>query len=113
MPPEQPKPGLQAERTQLSWERSALGFLVGGAIPLLREGGPLNVARGLLAVLAVVLALLVVWLGRVRGQQTYSMHQEAGRKVVAPPRTEVLVLGWAVAGFAAAIVITLMLKLPA
>lgn len=108
MPPEQPKPGLQAERTQLSWERSALGFLVGGAIPLLREGGPLNVARGLLAVLAVVLALLVVWLGRVRGRQT-----NAGRGIVPAPRTQVLVLGWAVAGFAAAIVITLMLKLPA
>lgn len=108
MPPQQRKPGLQAERTQLSWERSALGFLVGGAIPLLREGGPLEVARGLLAVLAVVLALLVVWLGRVRGRHT---HSERG--IVPPPRTEVLVLGWAVAGFAAAIVVTLMLKLPA
>ncbi len=113
MPPQQRRPGLQAERTQLSWERSALGFLVGGAIPLLREGGPLEAARGLLAVLAVVLALLVVRLGRVRGRQTYAMHPATGRTVVAPPRTEVLVLGWAVAGFAAAIVITLMLKLPA
>jgi uncharacterized membrane protein YidH (DUF202 family) len=108
MAPQQRKPGLQAERTQLSWERTALGFLVGGAIPLLREGGPLEVVRGLLAVLAVALALLVVWLGRVRGRQT-----NAGAGIVPPPRTQVLVLGWAVAGFAAAIVITLMLKLPA
>ena len=104
-PPE--RPGLQAERTQLSWERSALGFLVGGTIPLLKEGGPLEVVRGALAVLAVVLALLVVYLGRVRARQTY------GRSVVAPPRIPVLVLGWAVAGFAAAIVIMLMLRLPA
>lgn len=65
-------------------------------------------ARGLLAVLAVVLSLLVVWLGRVRGRRT---HAERG--IVLSPRTEVLVLGWAVAGFAAAIVVTLMLKLPA
>ena len=108
MRPQQPKPGLQAERTQLSWERSALGFLVGGAIPLLREGGPLNVARGLLAVLAVVLALLVVWLGRVRGRKTNTRA-----RVVPAPGTEVLVFGWAVAGFAAAIVVTLMLRMPA
>ena len=113
MPPEERKPGLQAERTQLSWERSALGFLVGGAIPLLREGGPLEVARGLLAVLAVVLALLVVLLSRVRRRQTYATDSETGSKVVVPPRTEVLVLGWAVAGFAATVVVTLMLKLPA
>ena len=112
MPPQERKPGLQAERTQLSWERSALGFLVGGAIPLLREGGPLEVARGLLAVLAVVLALLVVLLGRARARQTSATHPAAGREVVAPPRTEVLVLGWAVAGFAAAVAVTLMLKLP-
>lgn len=108
MTPEQRKPGLQAERTQLSWERTALGFLVGGAIPLLREGGPLNVARGVLAVLAVVLALLVVWLGRVRGR-----HTHAERGIVLPPRTEVLVVGWAVGCFAAAIIVTLMLRLPA
>lgn len=106
MPPPR-RPGLQAERTQLSWERSALGFLIGGTIPLLKEGGPLEVARGVLAVVAVVLALLVVVLGRVRARQTY------GRSVVAPPRTEVLVLGCAVAGFAAAIVVTLMVRLPA
>lgn len=108
MRPQQPKPGLQAERTQLSWERSALGFLVGGAIPLLREGGPLEVVRGILAVLAVALALLVVWLGMVRGRKT---NARAG--VVPAPGTEVLVLGWAVAGFAAAIVVTLMLRTPA
>jgi putative membrane protein len=108
MPPQQRRSGLQAERTQLSWERSALGFLVGGAIPLLRDGGPLGAVRGILAVLAVVLALLVVWLGRVRGRKT-----NAGAGIVPPPRTEVLVLGWAVAGFAAAIVITLMLRWPA
>ena len=69
-------------------------------------------ARGILAVLAVVLALLVVLLGRVRARKTRATRPAAGREVVPPPRTAVLVLGWAVAGFAAAIVLTLMLKLP-
>jgi uncharacterized membrane protein YidH (DUF202 family) len=92
----------------LSWERTALGFLVAGAIPLLRVGGPLEVVRYILAVLAVVLALLVVWLGWVRGR-----HTNPGRGIVPPPRIGVLVLGWAVVGFAAAIVVTLMLRLPA
>src|SRR5258708_22983708 len=56
------RPSLQAERTELSWERTAIGFLVSGAIPLLRPGGPLAVGRTSLAITAVLLALLVVWL---------------------------------------------------
>lgn len=84
-------------------------FLVGGGIPLLREGGPLDAARTALAVLAVVLALLVVWLGQVRGRRTLEVHPESGRKVIASPRLEVLILGWGTAGFAAVIVLFLML----
>lgn len=41
--------GLQAERTALSWERSALGFLVGGTLVLLRPHGPLQAGRIALA----------------------------------------------------------------
>jgi putative membrane protein len=90
--------GLQAERTQLSWERSAIGFLASGAIPLLRAG-PLSVGRTLLAFTAVALSLLVIWLGHVRAKRI-----AARTTVVRPPRIEVLVIGWATAGFAAAIV---------
>jgi putative membrane protein len=93
------KPGLQAERTQLAWERSAIGFLAGGAIPLLREGGPLAVGRTLLAVMAVLLALLVVVLARARAH-----------RFRATPRTEVVLIGWATAGFATTIVVLLMLS---
>jgi putative membrane protein len=95
----QEKPGLQVERTQLAWERTAFGFLVGGAIPLLREGGPLAVGRGLLAGMAVLLALLVVVLARARAQ-----------RISATPRTEVLLLGSATAGFATTVAVLLTMS---
>jgi putative membrane protein len=108
--PRQPqgKPGLQAERTRLSWERSAIGFLVSGAIPLLRQGGPLAVGRALLAVTAVLLALLVLRLGRGRGRRIRAIRVIAGRKIVSNARAEVLLIGWATAGFATAIVVLLV-----
>jgi putative membrane protein len=96
--PQQEKPGLQAGRTQLAWERTAVGFIASGAIPLLREGGPLAVGRTLLAVIAVLLALVILVMGRARAQ-----------RIRATPRTQVLLLGWATFGFAAIIVIRLVL----
>ena len=57
------KPGLPAERTLLSWERSSFGFLVGGALVLLRQHGPLGPGRILLAFTAALLGLLVLALG--------------------------------------------------
>jgi putative membrane protein len=98
------KPGLQAERTQLSWQRSGIGFLASGAIPLLRQGGPLAVVGTLLAVTAVLLALLVLRLGRGRGQRIRAIRRIAGQNIVPTARTEVLLIGWATAGFATAVV---------
>src|SRR5258705_5298810 len=90
-PPE--KPGLQAERTQLSWERSAFGFLVAGAIHLLGHG-PFTAGRTVLPIVGALLALLAVLL----------RHPRASRIAVAPG-TEVLLLGWATAGFSMLIVV--------
>jgi putative membrane protein len=87
------KPGLQAERTQLSWERNAFGFLAVGAIPLLSHG-PFTAGRAVLLVVGALLALLAVWLG----------HRRASR-IMLTPRTEVRLLGWATAGFAALLVV--------
>jgi uncharacterized membrane protein YidH (DUF202 family) len=87
------KPGLQAERTQLSWERSALSFLAAGALSLLGHG-PLDAGRTVLPAVGALLAILAVWLG----------HRRAGRVGVAP-KAEVAVLGWATAGFAALILV--------
>jgi uncharacterized membrane protein YidH (DUF202 family) len=105
----QDKPGLQAERTQLSWERSAIGFLASGAIPLLRQNGPLAAGRTLLAVTAVLLALLVLRLGRRRAQRIRAIRLIAGKNILPNARTEVLLIGWATAGFATAIIVLLML----
>ncbi|WP_099039150.1 DUF202 domain-containing protein [Mycobacterium neglectum] len=87
------KPGLQAERTQLSWERSAFSFIVAGAFPLLGNGPFDDAGQSVLPVVGAALAILVVVLGRRRA-----------RRITATPRTEVLLLGWATAGFAALIV---------
>ena len=109
MPGQPPgKPGLQAERTQLSWQRSGIGFLASGAIPLLRQGGPLAVGGTLLAVMAVLLALLVLQLGRRRGQRIKAIRRIAGENIVPNGRTDVLLIGWATASFATAIVVLLM-----
>jgi uncharacterized protein DUF202 len=94
------RPGLQAERTQLSWERTAIGFLTSGAIPLLRGGGPLAPGRTGLAVLAVLLALLVVCIGRDRA-----------RHFRTSPAVAVYLIGGATTVFATVIVTLLLLRL--
>jgi uncharacterized membrane protein YidH (DUF202 family) len=90
-PPE--KPGLQAERTQLSWERTAFSFLGAGALALLGRDGPLALGQTVLPVIGAALALLTAWMG----------HRRA-RRFAATPRIEVLVVGCATAGFAVLIV---------
>ncbi|WP_445942292.1 DUF202 domain-containing protein [Pseudonocardia sp. T1-2H] len=109
--PRQPqdKPGLQAERTELSWERSAIGLLASSAILLFRQTGPPAAARTLLAATAALLAVLVLGLGHRRGRRTRAIRVIAGKNIVSDARTEVLLIGWAVAGFATAIVLLLML----
>ncbi|WP_137148001.1 DUF202 domain-containing protein [Mycolicibacterium sp. CR10] len=102
------KPGLPAERTLMSWERSAFGFLVGGALVLLRQHGPLGPGRVALALLATVLALLVLGVGYRRSRQIRESPVIAGRLVVLAPRAEVLVIGGATFAFAAAIVAALL-----
>jgi putative membrane protein len=103
------KPGLQVERTALSWERSAFGLLAAGAILLLRPGGPLAVGRVLLAAVAVLLAVLVLGLGRRRRRRSATIRVVAGRNVVPDARTEVPLFGWAVTGFAVATVVLLLM----
>lgn len=87
-------------------------FLVSGAIPLVREDGPLGVARTLLAVVAVLLAAMVVWFSVRRGRRVVEVHPGSGRKVATVPTLEVVVLGWSTAAFAALVVVLLLLSLP-
>jgi putative membrane protein len=102
------KPGLPAERTLLSWERSAFGFLVGGALVLLRQHGPLGPGRTALAFAAAVLALLVLGLGYRRARQIRTSPVVGDRVVMFPPRIEVLFLGGATVSFSMAILVALL-----
>ncbi|MCB0949309.1 MAG: DUF202 domain-containing protein [Mycobacterium sp.] len=104
------KPGLPAERTLLSWERSAFGFLVGGALVLLRQHGPLGPVRTALALVATLLALLVLGLGYRRSRQIRESPVIGDRLVVFPPQVEVLAIGGATVGFATTIVVVLLLS---
>lgn len=109
MPRSEPrKPGLPAERTLLSWERSAFGFLVGGALVLLRQHGPLGPGRTALALTATLLALLVLGLGHRRSHQIRDSPVVAGRIVMPAPRAEILLIGGATVAFATAIVAALL-----
>jgi putative membrane protein len=105
----QDKPGLHAERTELSWERSAVGLLASSAILLFRQAGLLVVGRTLLAATVVLLALLVLGLGRRRGRRARAIRVIAGKNIVSDDRTEVLLIGSAVAGFATATVAVLLM----
>jgi uncharacterized membrane protein YidH (DUF202 family) len=73
-------PGLQAERTQLSWERTAIGFLAVGAIVLFRHDGPLATGRTVVAVATLLIALTVFGIARTRRMRDCA-------------RTEVLLVG--------------------
>ena len=100
------KPGLAAERTLLSWERSSFGFLVGGALVLLRQHGPFGGGRTLLALTAALLALLVLGLGYRRSKQIRGSPVIAGRVVMHV--VEVCLIGGATVGFAMAVVAVLL-----
>jgi uncharacterized membrane protein YidH (DUF202 family) len=89
--PPSERPGLQGERTELAWERSAVGLLAAAGLLLSRHVGPLAWGRITLVAADVALALLVIWLGRRRGRQIRALRtgpdgrstaQGAGREVV-------------------------------
>lgn len=102
-------PGLPAERTLLSWERSSFGFLVVGALVLLPRHGSLGPARAMLAITAMLLALLVLALGYRRSRRIRNSQMVNGRMVTFTPQLEVLFIGAATTGFAAAMVVVLLL----
>jgi uncharacterized membrane protein YidH (DUF202 family) len=102
--PQTAKPGLQAERTLLSWERSSLGLLVGGVLLLIRHHGPPIAGRAVLAVTAGLLALVVLGLSYRRSRRLRGEHG------VEVPSLEVLILGYGTAAFGLAVAVALVLS---
>jgi hypothetical protein len=89
------------EPTELAWERSALAPLAAAALLLFKHLGP-TPGRVLLAAADVLLALVIIWLGRRRDRRTRSPRTDStGRITVSDAGREVA--GAAVAATAIAL----------
>ncbi|HNM83028.1 MAG TPA: DUF202 domain-containing protein [Mycobacterium sp.] len=102
------KPGLQTERTQLAWERTAFGYLAVTAVLLFHTDGPVSHSRAVLAWLSIALSLTVVLIGRWRGRTAGTPGADA-RPRVRSPAVAVGVTGWATAGLALLILLAAVL----
>ncbi|WP_099023054.1 DUF202 domain-containing protein [Mycolicibacterium palauense] len=101
------KPGLQIERTHLSWERTAIGMLAIAAIVLFHHTGPLGSGRAALATLAVLLSLACFAVSRARGRLTVATTA-TGRPAVPSAGAAVPLIGGGTAALAATILIALV-----
>jgi Domain of unknown function (DUF202) len=104
------RPGLQGERTELAWQRSALGLLATAALLLFRQVGP-AAARVVLVAADVGLALLLIWYGRRRGRQIRVLRTYSDSRTTVPDVGREL-LGLIIATMAIALGTTLVILLP-
>lgn len=86
--------GLQAERTGLSWSRTALGVAANAALLAVREIGH---ARLSVALVAAVLAMLIAVATAVYGRRRTRALRHAPLPRPLAPSVAVPMLGWSVA----------------
>lgn len=102
------KPGLQLQRTQLSWERSAVGLLAVAGTLLVHRNETLTWDRTVLAAVAVSLAVLVIWTSRRRGHSR--PHTDtAGRTTLPEFGWQIQLIGWSTGALAFIIAIMVLL----
>jgi uncharacterized membrane protein YidH (DUF202 family) len=68
------------ERTELAWERSALGPLAAAALLLSKHVGP-PLGRVLLVAADVLLALVIIWFGRRRDRRIRSVRTDSSGRI--------------------------------
>ncbi|MDV3127106.1 DUF202 domain-containing protein [Mycobacterium sp. 21AC1] len=69
-----PDPGLQAQRTSLSWTRTSFAVLGNGALLMLHDIQDHRAGFGLAAAAVAVVIALLVYLVGVRRQRTLARH---------------------------------------
>jgi Domain of unknown function (DUF202) len=105
--PANPKPGLQTQRTRLSWERTAISFVAVAGVLMLHRDGPLGWHRPAIAALTVLMGLLVLWIGRMRGRLPIRTDA-SDHSVLRDPQRAVRLIGWATTVLAATIAVMVM-----
>lgn len=96
------RPGLQAERTVLAWDRTAVGFVVNGALVALRHIGSVPPAQ--LAVAAVAL-LLAGACTAARGYRAVALRPT--RRTTPPASRQVYLLAGGVLLLALAVLVSI------
>jgi uncharacterized membrane protein YidH (DUF202 family) len=89
------------ERTELAWERSALGPLAAAGLLLFKHVGP-TLGRVLLVAADVLLSPQLIWLGRRRDHRTRSPRTDSSGRITVPDAGREIV-GAAVAAIAIAL----------
>ena len=108
MPAAIPPPGLQIERTQLAWERTALSLLAVAGVLLFHPAAPLIHGRLILGLAAIALALAVFRFSRIRGRVATSATP-TGTEVVAAPDRQIRMIGAYTVALAALIALSALL----
>jgi uncharacterized membrane protein YidH (DUF202 family) len=100
---------VPAERTEMAWERTAVGLLATAVLLTLRHVAPLTSAKSALLGGYLLLGLVVTVIGVRRGRQVRELQAGRGRPVVVPEGRGPVVLGLGVAGLGAATAVVLLL----